>query len=128
MNSFNLNNHNITVMQNGAVKCYTNNVLEQKQSKLLKEFLDGRNGNKVAIFFGSMELLEQYEEVLNNISVPSFRKLNARQSTFRDIKRKSMDIANGVCLFTTNKYLQFSEGLEYATMFSFDIIKINKIK
>lgn len=128
MNSFNLNNHNITVMQNGTVKCYTNNVFEQKQSKLLKEFLDGRNGNRVAIFFDSMELLEQYEEVLNNISVPSFRKLNARPSTFRDIKRKSTNATDGVCLFTTNEYLQFSEGLEYATEFSFNIIKINKIK
>ena len=128
MNTFVLNNQTVDVFNDGTVKCYTNSILDQNLSKAIKEFLSGVKGNKVTLVFDSLEVLDRYFEIVNNINSSSFRKLNARSSTFRVMREYLTVTDKPCCLYTTNKMLQCDSGTEYAIEHGYKTIKISNVK
>ena len=125
---FIFNDFLVSVQEDGEVKVFTNNLEKQKEAKQLRLFFNGQLYNEVSICFDSVEKMQKYFSLIQQIYSPSFRKLHNENAFVRGTLEQSINRVGNVTIYTCNGFLQHGTGRSYAENHNFKIFDMEKLK
>lgn len=126
---FELNSFLVSVSSVGDISVFTNNTLEQKDSKAIKKYLEGESGNNISLLLEEEIVAKELLKVLKEIRRGRIRRVYDFPYTLERGVVDSIRENGCATLFTTNENLQYDGGGRgFADKNNFKIVKIKKVK